>query len=110
ALEFPRVERIDRIVWSRDRDNVPRYEDRLATKYRIEVSLDGQRWTPVASSDDRIPRGRIPGDALKTLRAVSGAEAGQRAALLNRRREIDAEIKTLTAFPAAYAGKFVKPA
>jgi mono/diheme cytochrome c family protein len=109
-LEFPRAERIDRIVWSRDRDNVPRYEDRLATKYRVEVSLDGKEWTRVASSDDRVPRGRIPGELLPTIQPLTAEESAERAGLLKRRGAIDAEVKKLLAFPMIYAGRFVKPA
>jgi mono/diheme cytochrome c family protein len=109
-LEFPRVERIDQVVWSRDRDNVPRYDDRLPTKYVIETSLDGKTWTRVASSDDRVPRGRIPGDVLRTLRPLSEAEAANRAETRKRLQALEAEAKALTAFPAVYAGRFVKPA
>ena len=53
TIEFAKIERIDRIVWSRDRTNPPRYFDRIANDYLIEVSIDGKAWQPVASSDDR---------------------------------------------------------
>ncbi|NDD41006.1 MAG: DUF1549 domain-containing protein, partial [Verrucomicrobia bacterium] len=54
-IEFAKTETIDRVTWSRDRDNVPRYNDRLATRYRIEVSTNGTAWQTVATSDDRQP-------------------------------------------------------
>ncbi|MBL9200897.1 MAG: DUF1549 domain-containing protein, partial [Opitutaceae bacterium] len=45
-LEFAKTERIDRILWSRNRsDRQPNLDDHLITNYRIEVSLDGQAWT-----------------------------------------------------------------
>ena len=53
TIEFAKIERIDRVVWSRDRTNPPRYFDRIANDYLIEVSSDGKAWQPVASSDDR---------------------------------------------------------
>ncbi len=53
VIEFAKIERIDRVVWSRDRTNPPRYFDRIATDYLVEVSTDGKVWQPVASSDDR---------------------------------------------------------
>ena len=53
VIEFAKIERIDRVVWSRDRTNPPRYFDRIATDYLVEVSVDGKAWQPVASSDDR---------------------------------------------------------
>jgi len=109
-LEFPRIERIDRVVWSRDRDDVPRYDDRLPTSYVIETSLDGKTWTRVADSDDRVPRGRLPGDVLHTLRPLSDREQACRTETRKRLQALDAEAKALTAFPTVYAGRFVKPA
>jgi hypothetical protein len=53
TLTFPRPVVIDRVVWSRCRKNPPRYRDRLATRYRIEVSLDGKAWREVSNGDDR---------------------------------------------------------
>jgi mono/diheme cytochrome c family protein len=100
-LELPRSERISRIAWSRDRDNVPRYDDRLPVEYCIEVSLDGTTWRAVASSDDRLPRLRF-GE-----RAIPPAVP---AALQKARDDLAREIRELTTFPMAYAGKFVKPA
>jgi hypothetical protein len=52
-LELPRPERLERIVWGRDREG--RFKDRLATKYRIEAALTTNAWKLVASSDDREP-------------------------------------------------------
>ena len=63
-LEFPAIETINRIHWSRDREG--QFADRLAVDYRIEVSLDGMAWTRVASSDDRLPIG-APHDELQML-------------------------------------------
>ena len=52
-LEFPDVERIDRIEWARDRDG--RYSDRVAVDYVFEASLNGSSWRTIASSRDRAP-------------------------------------------------------
>jgi ligand-binding sensor domain-containing protein/signal transduction histidine kinase len=51
-IELPRTMRINRVVWSRDREGF--FVDRLATDYRIEVSQDGIEWQTVASSADRV--------------------------------------------------------
>lgn len=56
-LELAKPERIERVVWSRDRSPSPRYDDRVATEYRIEVSRDGTAWVAVASSADRQKSG-----------------------------------------------------
>ena len=55
TVELPEAVVIDRIVWGRDREG--NYQDRLPTRYRIDVSLDGEAWQVVASSDDRMPAG-----------------------------------------------------
>ncbi len=55
TVELPEAASIDRIVWGRDREG--KYLDRTPTRYRIEVSLDGEAWQAVASSDDRLPFG-----------------------------------------------------
>ena len=55
TLEFGDVRVIDRVVWGRDREG--KFKDRLAARYRIDVSLDGKAWQVVASSDDRAAAG-----------------------------------------------------
>ncbi len=52
-LELPQIERIDRIEWGRDREGM--FQDRVATAYRIEVSIESDKWQVVSSSDDRQP-------------------------------------------------------
>lgn len=52
-LELPQVERVSRIVWSRDR--LGKFTDRLATEYRIEIAREPGRWQLVASSAERQP-------------------------------------------------------
>lgn len=49
-IELPQAMDIHEVVWGRDREG--QYEDRVATGYRIEISLDGQQWKQVASSQD----------------------------------------------------------
>ncbi|MEC8553448.1 MAG: DUF1553 domain-containing protein [Planctomycetota bacterium] len=50
-IEFAKLERIERIVWQRDRTG--EYSDRLATNYQITASVDGEKWFQLASSEDR---------------------------------------------------------
>ncbi len=52
-IELAEPAEIERVVWARDREG--RFEDRLATRYRIDVSDDGDDWRPVATGDDRAP-------------------------------------------------------
>ncbi len=109
-LEFAKAEMIDRVAWSRDRDNVPRYNDRLATRYRIEVSRDGVAWQPVASSDDRLAFStKAPGSVTYSAEGLAPAEAAQLAELLATRKKLEADIAAASTFPMVYAGRFVKP-
>jgi hypothetical protein len=107
-LEFPDVQSIDRVVWSRDRQMPPRFADRVPKEYLIEVSPDGKQWQSVASHADRMPLV----DAAKSevvRRELNGAESRQLADLLAREKELDARIRELTSVPAVYAGKFTEP-
>jgi len=106
-IEFAKAETIDRVQWSRDRDNVPRYNDRLATRYRIEVSPDGMAWQTVATSDDREPfGGKANGGITYSAEGMAPAEAKQLEELLAARKKWEAELVSVTTFPMVYAGKF----
>jgi ligand-binding sensor domain-containing protein/signal transduction histidine kinase len=61
CLQLPSAARINRVVWSRDREGY--LIDRLPTEYILDVSTNGQDWTVVTSSDDRksLPAGEIFG-------------------------------------------------
>ncbi len=52
-IELAKPAAIDRIEWARDRQ--AKYGDRLAIRYAIDVALEPDQWTRVASSDDRLP-------------------------------------------------------
>lgn len=109
-IEFAKPETIDRVIWSRDRDNVPRYNDRLATRYRIEISRDGATWQTIATADDRLAFGtKVPGGVIYSTDGMTPAEAGQLAGLLAARKKLEAEITVTTALPMVYSGKFTAP-
>lgn len=50
-IEFPQPVEMRKIVWARDRTGT--CQDRLAVKYRIEVSADGKEWTKVGDESGR---------------------------------------------------------
>ncbi|HEY6169277.1 MAG TPA: DUF1553 domain-containing protein [Verrucomicrobiae bacterium] len=112
-LEFAKPERINRVVWSRDRGDAKKgkvYDDRLAIGYRIEVSPDGKSWRAVASSTDRLPadfRKRVP--LIPTLSKVPASEAAEVAKLTARRAKLLNELQELSASPLVYAGRFEQP-
>lgn len=109
-LEFAKPERIERIVWGRDRE--AQFQDRLATAYRIEVATAVDHWQVVASSDDREP---FPGSAAKPAGLVyrfddqpgAGADQGRQwLKTLEARRQ---ERESLAKAPMIYAGTFTQP-
>jgi glucose/arabinose dehydrogenase len=62
-LEFPEAVEMRKIVWARDRTGI--CKDRLASAYRIEVSMDGQNWTKAGDEAGR-------GGAATGSRSLSG--------------------------------------
>jgi hypothetical protein len=108
-LAFAAPVEIDRVVWSRDRSDNPRFKDRVATRYEIAVSLDGESWQVVADEGDRLPFGSpVVGPILASSR-LGGAEAAEAdglATLVAGMRERLAALETL---PLVYAGRFVTP-
>jgi mono/diheme cytochrome c family protein len=109
-VEFPKVESIDRVVWSRDRGDPPQFEDRVATEYVIEVSLDGRTWRLAASSSDRLPRDypASAADAL-TFWRLADAEADAYSELQSERLRLEGLVREWTSVPKGYAGRFEAP-
>ena len=58
-FDLGRPTRITRVCWSRDGSAAPRFTDRVATRYRIDVSSDHDAWTCVATDLDRLAFGDI---------------------------------------------------
>jgi len=110
-LELARPERIDHVVWSRDRDAVPRFTDRVATKYRIEASLDGKAWRTVASGDDRLPYEAKPTKSVRLISSegLAAGEAQKFSELRAKQKQLSEAIATAEVMPAAYAGKLTEP-
>ncbi len=52
-IELAQPTPIDTVIWGRDREGA--FADRVATRYRIEVLVEGIGWRVVARSDDRRP-------------------------------------------------------
>jgi len=55
-IELPQSQQVQRVVWARERNK--KVADRLATQYRIEVSVDGRSWKLVSDHRDRQPLGK----------------------------------------------------
>ena len=100
---------IDRVVWSRDREEV--YRDRLATEYYLETALEPGRWQVVASSLDRFPYDPNGSAAQSNHRATSLTTEldPERAELTKRQSQLRARLAQLSATFKVYAGTFSQP-
>ena len=71
-IDFPAKVRIQRIVWSRDREG--KFGDRVPVKYKFEAATEHGKWAAIASSDDRQqPSGKKGGEVDFTK--LTGADA-----------------------------------
>lgn len=103
-IAFAKPVAIDRLVWGRDREG--QFTDRLATRYRIDVSLDGRDWTVVASSDDRSEATKDAPAMPPGLTAI-GKRSWRMAA--SRIANLKTTIAELSRANRVYAGTFGTP-
>ncbi|MDY3555391.1 DUF1553 domain-containing protein [Gemmata sp. JC717] len=103
-IELAEPALIDRVVWGRDREG--RFADRLPTRYRIDVSLDRESWSVVASSDDRAPFAK---DAAPAPGGLTATEKATWAALAQQIDSLRKKLTDLDRGPVAYAGRLVPP-
>lgn len=106
-LALPRPETIDRIEWARDRTG--QFSDRLPVRYRIAVSVDGESWTTVAQSDDRVPLG-TPFDRIAAVqRAASGPATDEIPGLTAQLKKLQARKAELEKPRVVFGGVFKTP-
>jgi mono/diheme cytochrome c family protein len=109
-LEFARPERIERIVWGRDREG--KFADRVATQYRIEAALTTKAWKLVASSDDREPfksGGSKPPAFVYRFDDYPEADAAKGRSWLAELERARRQRELLAKTPMVYAGNFTRP-
>ena len=108
-LEFLEPQKIDRIVWARDRQG--KYRDRIATKYRIEVAIEPDKWQTIASSKTRRPFNPTPKPTEPTYSfdGVPEELARQGQAWLEELKVLQKEKITLSTTQVVYAGAFGQP-
>ena len=109
-LEFARHERIERIVWARDREG--KVADRLATDYVIEAAVDTNHWFVVASSEGRKPfdgSTAKPTGPVYHFEGLPEADAAQGRSWLADLEKMRVEREKLAKPSMVYAGSFVQP-
>jgi hypothetical protein len=112
-LVFAEPQRIDRVIWGRDR--LGQYSDRLAIQYRIEALVPDNTkgtasyWQVLADASDRAP---IGDPAVSVGIAEWLAQNSQNSDLrerLDRRQVILSELEPLRTSEQVFAGQFVTP-
>ena len=107
-IELPRPALIQRVVWSRDGAAIPRLDDRVPTRYRIEVSQDGKTWQTVGSEARRQGSSDyIHPDKLRA--ALTPVQQARRDALAGERAGVERELASLQSQRMAYVGQFANP-
>lgn len=108
-LEFAQPERIDRMVWGRDREG--KFQDRLATDYIIEAALEAGQWQVIASSEGRQPFS--PGDKPKGpvyyFERFSKADAAEGRQWLVELEQAKTARAVAAQTPMVYSGTFNQP-
>lgn len=106
-LNFPEPVTVDRIVWGRDR--LGRFKDRLPVKYRIEVSEEGENWTLVASSSDRLPFNTVYDESSLRVRNASPQHKNQITMISRDLEKLERQREKLSKPEMVYAGVFRTP-
>lgn len=109
-LDFAKPERIDRVVWGRDRDGVVR--DRLAVQYQVDCATESGDWQVLASSSDRQPFGGASVEysgSLYRFEQLPNAKANELRVKVAERQALHVQREARAQAPMAYAGTFLQP-
>ena len=105
-IELPQPTVVDCVAWARDREG--QFRDRLPTRYRLEVSENGEAWQVVANSEDR--QSYDPAATAVNMSATDGLppEVAERVASLRRQAEAILARLDQLAPREIYAGTFAQ--
>ncbi len=106
-FNLSQVYKINKIVWGRDRNG--KFKDRLATRYKIETSLDNKIWKTVASSQDRVLMGTPWRSGDDFIRSLPSESATKMKVLIEKKSALEKQIALLRKPRMVYGGLFRKP-
>lgn len=107
-VEFPDVREINRVDWGRDREG--KFKDRLAVDYKIEISVENDKWLPVADVTDREAFDPQKSGAEVQIGMLPEQARAAAEKLLEQKRRLESELKKYAdGGMLVYAGTFRKP-
>jgi cytochrome c553 len=113
TLSLPRVETIERIIFSHDRTAGPNDPGAglgpFITEYEVLISLDGQTWRAVADSAARPPFNEAHLVERFSRAVMTEAERQRLGALDAELAQVNRELKAIPPLPLVWAGKFEQP-
>lgn len=113
VIAFARPEKIDRITFTNSKGgrDIDESKVRGATpcQYEVQVSLDGQFWTTVASDEGREPWTEAHGIEQMRPTVLTDQDVRQLADLDNQVAEKQRALAAVPALPQAWAGLFEQP-
>lgn len=113
TIELPRVEIVERIVFSHDRtaapDTIVSGIGPFVTEYALLVSLDGKEWKAVGDSTSRPPYNEAHLVERFAATVISNEEKQRCATIDAELADINRELKAIPALPVVWAGKFEQP-
>ncbi len=113
TLSFPRVETIERVIFSHDRTAGPNDPGAglgpFVTEYEVLVSLDGQTWRAIADSAARPPLNEAHLIERFSRVVMTESERQRLRAIDDELARINRELKAISPLPLVWAGKFGQP-
>ncbi len=107
-VELPKEATIKEVVWSRDGADIPRFDDRLATRYKIEISQDGKQWNTVSTEQGRQgSNDYIHPDEI--AKALTPEQRSDRQKLVVERDRLNRRMAAINSANSVYCGTFTKP-
>lgn len=103
------VERIGRVTFTNGLGGSDKAQGHFPCEYRIEVSLDGDNWTTVASGDDREPWSRQHGLERLKRQLTTAGERDELDALGSQLEELRRRLEEVPPLREAWAGVFEQP-
>lgn len=113
TLTFPRVETIQRIVFSQDRTAAPDNPGvgigPFVTEYQALISNDGKQWQVIADSRDRKPFNEAHTIARFSSEVTSEDEKLRLQTLTAELAQLNQQLSAIPPLPLVWAGKFEQP-